>query len=559
MTFLLRTPIIQGCLWLFFLSLQSFAATNIMVRDVGADTDFPEGAEAGAIRFVCAQSEDDLTLFFSSRGLPFEPSLIKSTGGQKCHIWYEPTLKGFRASTENDQVQGLMFDVDALSLLLTRTEVIGDSLDVVRAMLPHISRPLKITLGVDNYWKKGRYEEALKLYFQELYHSIEFHETKSRASNPWTQDYIKGGKVGNKPFILIPRRLMEGSVEYGEVFLPFLDELTHGSFVRSKLSWEGGDIMFLRHPRNPSQTLLFFGDAAKKYWGKQLTDEEYAYVLKIEFGADHAVNLSGLAAHIDYLVSFIPEDNIALVSDPITRNQGLAYAALETLGQRLETPYTMETVEMAKALWVSDAEYRENSKQLRALMDNLKARQSILPVEKKIGLEERLDLYISQNCSDDPSACFTGEILREMGRKDLPLLREWISSAAVLRIDVAQIPALLSVIESQLPDHEIPDRQLREKKIAELEALGLKVIRVPGIAGDTSLNVPWSGISYVNNILVDNVLFIPVLGMPDIEELFLENLRDQLPSGYRIVPIFARDLILNSGGIHCATGIIRAM
>ena len=191
-------------------------------------------------------------------------------------------------------------------------------------------------------------------------------------------------------------------------------------------------------------------------------------------------------------------------------------------------------------------------------MDLLKKSQGSFPIEGKIPMKERMEAYISQNCSEDPDACYSGEHWKKMHTKDLLLLRDWISSATILQTDVAQIPALLSVIESQLPDHKITDMDLRERKIAELEELGLKVIRVPKIAGDDLLQPHWSGISYVNNLLVDDTLFIPVMGLTKFEESFIDELKRQLPSRYRIVPIYSRFLLLNNGGIHCATGIIRA-
>ncbi len=239
--------------------------------------------------------------------------------------------------------------------------------------------------------------------------------------------------------VLVPRRLLEGSPEYGERFKAFLDEITGGSFVRSKLSWEGGDLMFLRHPGNPRETVIFFGDSAKNYWGKQLTDEEYAYILKIEFGADHAVNLSGLAAHIDYFVSFLPDENIALVSDPITGNQGLAYSALEAIGQRLKNPYTNEIIEMARSLSISAADFRKSRKEIRAALDKLKISQQTLQVEERIGMMGRLEKYVRQNCIEDPESCFVGTSQQDMFEKDLPLVRDMVSSAAVMRTDVAQI------------------------------------------------------------------------------------------------------------------------
>jgi Porphyromonas-type peptidyl-arginine deiminase len=559
MRFNLCKRTISGLLGLLFLQVHLLSASSFTVLEIEGDVNFPEGAEKGAMKFIGAENKENLAAIFKAQGLPFDPDLVRNKGGQKYHIWYEPTLKGFKADTENDQIQGLMFDIDTLSYLSGRAEVVGDSLDVVKEILSHIHRPLNITLGVNHALENEWYQDALKFHFKDLPHSIKFNETTSPVSNPWVQDYIKSGMANGKPYVMIPRRLLEGSSEYGEKFRPFLDELVNESYVRSNLSWEGGDIQFLKHPRNPSETIIFFGDTAKQYWGAELTDEEYAYVLKLEFGADHAVNLSGLAPHIDYFVSFIPEENIALVSNPITGSQGLAYSALEALGQRLKTPYTNEILDMAKTLSVSAYDFRKSRKKVRASMDLLKKTQGELPIEEKIGMKERLEAYISQNCSENPDACFTGEGRQKMFEIDLPLLRDWVSSAAVLRTDVAQIPALLSVIESQLPDYKIPEKKLREQKIAELEGLGLKVIRVPMVAGDKSLQIPWSGISYVNNILVDNILFIPVMGLTKIEKMIIDDLKFQLPREYKIVPIYARHLILNNGGVHCATGIIRGL
>jgi len=556
----MRTKLIPAALLILGLqmvSIPALRAATVSVREVAADIQYPEGAEQGAIKFVCAESEDLLREVFQAEGRPFESSLVRKAGGERCHIWYEPTLEGFRADPDDSQVKALMFDVDTLSFLSGRTEVVGDSLDVVKQILPHIERPLEIILGVNSSLEDEWYEGALKQHFKALPHNVSFQETTATLTNPWVQDYVKSGKVGEDSVALVPRRLLEGSAEYGEKYTAFLDELDGSFFVRSRLSWEGGDLQFLSHPANPEETIIFYGDTAKNYWGKEISKEEYAYILKMEFGADHAVDLSGLAPHIDYFVSFIPESGIALVSEPITGSQALAYSALETLGQRLKSPYTNEIMKMAQSLSVGVLEFRKSRSEIRKAIDKLKESQGQLEIEEKLGMQERLEAYIRENCSEDPERCFSGPRQQKMFEEDLPLLRDMVASAAVMRSDMAQIPVLLSVIESQLPDYEIPDTELRRRKIAELEALGLKVITVPRIAGDKSLNVPWSGISYVNNLLIDDCLFIPVMGMKEIERLFVEDLNIQLNNKYKVVPVYARDLILNNGGIHCATGIIR--
>ena len=47
------------------------------------------------------------------------------------------------------------------------------------------------------------------------------------------------------------------------------------------------------------------------------------------------------------------------------------------------------------------------------------------------------------------------------------------------------------------------------------------------------------------------------MGLFEIENMIIEDLRSQLPKEYKVVPIYARHLILSNGGIHCATGIVR--
>lgn len=102
-------------------------------------------------------------------------------------------------------------------------------------------------------------------------------------------------------------------------------------YTFSKLSWEGGDLQFVRPPRQPQKLLLFHGSSAFNYWGKHLTDEEYSYVLRLEFGTDQAIDLSTPTSHVDYFVSFLPQDRIALVGKPLIGDFNVARDALNLL------------------------------------------------------------------------------------------------------------------------------------------------------------------------------------------------------------------------------------
>jgi agmatine/peptidylarginine deiminase len=115
---------------------------------------------------------------------------------------------------------------------------------------------------------------------------------------------------------------------------------------------------------------------------------------------------------------------------------------------------------------------------------------------------------------------------------------------------------LLSVVESQLARRP-PGLDRIDAAARTLEEMGFRVVRVPRFGGDRSLKVPWSGISYVNSLLVDRTLFVPRFGLGDAEETILEELDAALPPQYEVVPVYARHMLLFNGGVHCAVAIVR--
>ena len=70
---------------------------------------YPEAIELGAILHVCAENREALASFITSRGFEFDPKLVrKKQGLGVCHIYYEPTLPGFRASRDDAAAIGPM-------------------------------------------------------------------------------------------------------------------------------------------------------------------------------------------------------------------------------------------------------------------------------------------------------------------------------------------------------------------------------------------------------------------------------------------------------------------
>lgn len=153
--------------------------------------------------------------------------------------------------------------------------------------------------------------------FPHTRHNIAIQPTPGINTHPWAQDYIKSGSVNGELRILVPRRIFEGRQEDGEIHQPLLDGLRGERFVRSKLSWEGGDLLFVKHPQAPATNILVYGGSARAYWGAELPTEDYEWVLKTEFGADVGVGLPEASAHIDYIFSFLPGEPVVLVSQAV--------------------------------------------------------------------------------------------------------------------------------------------------------------------------------------------------------------------------------------------------
>ena len=86
--------------------------------------------------------------------------------------------------------------------------------------------------------------------------------------------------------------------------------------------------------------MLVYRDAARGYGGEHLDDDEYEYVLKREFGADSAIDLSEIVPHVDYFVSFLPAARTALVAQPLIGSREVAHAAASR-GWRAMSPRTV--------------------------------------------------------------------------------------------------------------------------------------------------------------------------------------------------------------------------
>lgn len=516
-----------------------------------------EGAiEPGSLGHACAADASRLQAYFQERKRPFDESLVRSKGGRLCHIFYEPTIPGFTVDVDNQPIQELFSDVETANLLAQRSKRIGDSLDMLKAMLPLIPRPLEIHLGVVRSYDEALFDRARAFHFPGSIHRIRFRSGETDAVSPWVQDYLKSGMAGGTRRILVTRLLYEGAIENGALFRPLLDSLREERFVRSHLSWEGGDLQFVAHPRRPDRRILVYGNAGKNYWARLLTPEEYRYVLKLEFGADDAIRLADLAPHVDYFISFLPADNIALVSEPERNNLPLARAALHALRERYGDGAPAPLADLEQLLSMPDADIRDKAGAIRSALE--RAEKAAWPEQEEPLLAARIGRYAERHCPASVADCMSLAGRQRMLAEDPELFRDWTTAGWEAKSREVFVPYTLALVKSQLPGFPNRMKDRIEEKVREVEALGFRVIRVPRVSGEADLGLTWAGISYANNLLVDNLLFIPAFGLGAAEQAIFDRLQRELPERYTVIPIYSRHMILYNGGVHCIVGIVRA-
>jgi len=138
---------------------------------------------------------------------------------------------------------------------------------------------------------------------------------------------------------------------------------------------------------------------------------------------------------------------------------------------------------------------------------------------------------------------------------DIDLLRDCNDAYLISKSNESLFKTYVAIIKSQFVEMS-PELQKRiNEKIQEIRQLGFRVIRVPQIGADGEIS--WSGISYVNNLLVDNLLFLPKFGLGAVEDEIIDGIEKELPKSYRVIPVFSQNSIVYNGGIHCRTGIVR--
>ncbi|MBI1354618.1 MAG: hypothetical protein GC160_09750 [Acidobacteria bacterium] len=518
--------------------------------------EFPEATEPGAIQYACAQNAATLSAMYAEKGLPFLPELVRKQKGFKaCHIYYEPTVPGFRALSDDRPITGFVSGIHPNDFIADRKPV-GDSLSVIQQVLGHIDRPLDVTLTVVADYPQSEWEAALRRHFPDTPHHIQLVESAAQDTHPWGQDYVKAGAVDGELRLMTPRRLYEGRAADGDKFEPLLNAFSSGRFIRSKLSWEGGDLQFSRDPKDPSKLILLFGSTIRDYWGKQLKPREFGWVLQVEFGADAVFDLSGIGPHTDYLVQLLPADNAVMVSQPVRQDYDLYRSIVAELQAMYGRRAPRELEALLAALTLLQTSPGEESgvevaRQVAALHDKLPA---IVPAVDPT-VDAGVIAYIEAHCSDDLDNCFSPDGRRKLLVENRELLRRALDVLIDAEAEQTIHWQLLDLVEAQLPGMIYPIDDKLDRVAQDLKSRGFKVIRVPMLYGDRRTKA-WPGMAYANLLVFEKKLFVPNYGLGAAEEGYMNLMRKRLP-GYEVIPVSARMGVASNGGVHCVFGLLR--
>ena len=537
-------------------SLALAAATcsaEVVFEPVPPSARWPGAVEPEALRLACARDEGELRELFAREGLPFRPELVRRSDGRACHVFYRPTVPGFRAAPDDDPVTGLLFDTDPLLYLAAGSRNRGEPTGAMRDILRRIARPLAVDILIHRVHDAAAYEKATLRSFGSTPHRVTLLERGVERTFWWVQDYVKAGLASRGRTLLIPRRIFEGSPQTGEDFEPLLARFAEqGRVARSRLSWEGGDLQFTRDPRDPRRLLLFHGGFAKAYWAETLSQLEFEYVLALEFGADRVIDLGGLAPHVDYFVAFVPRAGLALVSVPVAGDLAVARAAVDALLARFAGREPKTLVELREQL----SPPHEDPARARQTLERARRQQAEWQLAVDPTLPERMRSLVARVCPEGGGCLSVPSQLRLL-EADPATFEDWIHATQSARFESKVVAAHLDLVESQLvPVPEAILRRTREK-IGELEAVGFRVVRVPAFRVDLVAARGWPGISYVNALVVDEQIFVPRFGLGEVEDRVFRDAGARLPAGYSLVPIDAQQVLIRNGGLHCLAGLIR--
>ncbi len=530
--------------------------STVTLKPIQQDNAYSDSAAPDSIQYACSKDLQILISYFEAQNAIFQETLFRKQRNSVCHVWYQPSVMDYRAHAESDPIDEIVFTVDSRTFFMPPEYSLGNSLDIAKAVAsrPYKSRVLRLRTKLE-LGQAAQKSAVLSHFGTESARVVVEGQPISDAS-VWTQDFMKSGTAGSQNVVLIPRHSFEGDQANGPKLDPLLTSMERPRWIRSKLSWDGGDLMLARDPNQLSKLILFYGDAAKNYWGSGLSTEEYGYVLMREFGADEAVYAGDIASHLDYALNFLPDGQTAVIAAPVTGKFALSRKALAMLTENHGNLPVLQELQRLHA--APDAMVLAAREPIRELLEEAIAAYPDWPRPIDLKALEDVSRYVSRFCPDDHTECTGTEGMEALLARDSSLARRWVTAASAALAGEHLPKALLGIVASQIAQPDQTRAQRLTKLKQTLLTRGFGVVDAPVIGGGRISQVRWAGISYVNFVALGQELLTPVFGLGEPELELLKRFQRGLPGANRVVAVYARAALSQNGGVHCVLGTRRS-
>ena len=114
------------------------SATTAQAREPRIDFErvrLTDQVQDSGVTRACAIGYRNLKAYFDGHGVVFDSEIVTSHKLRYCHLYYEPTIKGFRSDASDDPVTDVFYDV-ASAEAATWAETFRQQSDTTVSLIP---------------------------------------------------------------------------------------------------------------------------------------------------------------------------------------------------------------------------------------------------------------------------------------------------------------------------------------------------------------------------------------------------------------------------------------
>ena len=509
-----------------------------------------ESAVEAFASYYCGDNSEELKRSLQENQFVFDQKLLRLIDGKKCHIAYRPSLEGFSLSPDFGDIKEVWAQTQYLPLMIGRDKFWGDSFDI----LTHAQEILKEipfqVITEKKYQKDGN-----------TYPGLTWIEKDTKMIS-WTQDYFSSGYVKDKNILMIPHRLYEGNKSYGDRFFSFLNQLSkripHSH--RSKISWEGGDLLVVKSPKT-GEKILIQGNTHESYWSGSLTQLEKEHVLKTEFGVDRIIT-ANFPGHTDYTVQQINSDTLLFSSYSEITDLDLCEISQIAKKDFRSTQFFIPKKLEKLTHYCSSTPNLEPQVLKDLIFDLVSDWNEVIMPEIYNRVSPRVFKKYTKDCEETDVSCLNDFLVRFLTYSGLLKLREsnrgdyedFVNGSIDGNTNTRRFEFYEGIFWEYL---ENGNKKIYRKELLKLlDLLSLEGFRLIDLPRLNSNRQSFVGLSPINFIADRKRILLPSLGIHSFDQRVLDILNREIPN-YKKYFIPANAQIFINGGVHCTLKVVR--